>query len=112
MAPTMVLYFVKLVFYCLFPTYRHGLPGMFGWHTVPSDAREIVLTADEFDAMAVYQATSFPAISLPLGLSSLPPEVSAKTFQKKALLNGSLYSATTEYHTSFHVEPIIEFFYC
>jgi twinkle protein len=48
---------------------------MFGWHTVPSDVKEIVLTADEFDAMAVYQATSFPAISLPLGLSSLPPEV-------------------------------------
>jgi twinkle protein len=48
---------------------------MFGWHTVPSRAREIVLTADEFDAMAVYQATLFPAISLPLGLSSLPPEV-------------------------------------
>ncbi|XP_028410521.1 twinkle protein, mitochondrial-like [Dendronephthya gigantea] len=54
---------------------RHGLPSMFGWHTVPSHVKEIVLTADEFDAMAIYQATSFPAISLPLGLSSLPPEV-------------------------------------
>ena len=55
--------------------FRHGLPSLFGWHTVPADAREIVLTADEFDAMAVYQATSFPAVSLPSGLSSLPPEV-------------------------------------
>ena len=55
---------------------RHGLPSVFGWHTVPTNAKEIVLTADEFDAMAVFQATSCPAISLPLGLSSLPPEVS------------------------------------
>ena len=55
--------------------FRHGLTSLFGWHTVPADAKEIVLTADEFDAMAVYQATSFPAVSLPLGLSSLPPEV-------------------------------------
>ena len=54
---------------------RHGLTSLFGWHTVPADAKEIVLTADEFDAMAVYQATSFPAVSLPLGLSSLPPEI-------------------------------------
>jgi twinkle protein len=30
-----------------------GRWGLFGWHTVPDDATEIVITEGEFDAMAV-----------------------------------------------------------
>ena len=46
--------------------------GLFGWHTIPADATEVVLTEGEYDAMAVYQATGRPAISLPNGCRSLP----------------------------------------
>ena len=49
--------------------------GLFGWHTVPSDAKEIVITEGEYDAMAVHQATGRPAVSLPNGCRSLPVEV-------------------------------------
>ncbi|KAL7465656.1 hypothetical protein ACHAXS_007329 [Conticribra weissflogii] len=49
--------------------------GLFGWHTVPADATEIIVTEGEFDAMAVYQATGRPAVSLPNGCRSLPQEV-------------------------------------
>nr|AAZ06404.1 mitochondrial helicase twinkle [Acanthamoeba castellanii] len=52
-----------------------GQWGFFGWHTVPADAKEIVITEGEFDAMAVYQATGLPAISLPNGAHSLPVEL-------------------------------------
>jgi len=30
---------------------------MFGWHTVPDDATEIIVTEGEFDAMAAHQET-------------------------------------------------------
>ena len=46
--------------------------GFFGWHLVPPDAVEIVVTEGEYDAMAVYQATGIPAISVPNGCRSLP----------------------------------------
>ena len=49
--------------------------GFFGWHTVPKDATEIIITEGEYDAMAVYQATGRPAISLPNGCRSLPLQV-------------------------------------
>jgi twinkle protein len=49
-----------------------GAWGFFGYHTVPADAKEVVLTEGEYDAMAVYQATGRPAISLPNGCRSLP----------------------------------------
>lgn len=49
--------------------------GLFGWHTVPNDSKEIVLTEGEYDAMAVYQATGRPSVSLPNGCRSLPVEV-------------------------------------
>ncbi|CAB9496960.1 Twinkle protein, mitochondrial [Seminavis robusta] len=48
--------------------------GLFGFHTV-ENATELVLTEGEFDAMAVYQATGRPAVSLPNGCRSLPMEV-------------------------------------
>ena len=49
--------------------------GLFGWHTVPADTTELVLTEGEYDAMAVWQATGRPAVSLPNGCRSLPVEV-------------------------------------
>jgi twinkle protein len=42
---------------------------------VPADAKEVVLTEGEYDAMAVYQATGRPSISLPNGCRSLPDQV-------------------------------------
>ena len=51
--------------------------GLFGWHTIPLTAQEIVITEGEYDAMAVFQATGRPAISLPNGCRSLPVEVLA-----------------------------------
>lgn len=49
--------------------------GLFGWHTIPHTANEIIITEGEFDAMAVYQATGRHAVSLPNGCRSLPMEV-------------------------------------
>lgn len=49
--------------------------GLFGYHTIPSDAKEIIITEGEYDAMAVYQSTKRSAISLPNGCRSLPVEV-------------------------------------
>ncbi|CAK4643013.1 unnamed protein product [Aphanomyces euteiches] len=54
---------------------KGGSWGLFGWNTVPANADSIVITEGEFDAMAVYQATGRPAISLPNGCRSLPPAV-------------------------------------
>jgi len=49
--------------------------GFFGLHLVPEDSKSIIITEGEYDAMAVYQATGLPAISLPNGASSLPLQV-------------------------------------
>jgi twinkle protein len=49
--------------------------GLFGWHTVGQEAKEIVLTEGEYDAMAVHQATGRPAVSLPNGCRSLPVQI-------------------------------------
>jgi twinkle protein len=49
--------------------------GLFGFHTLPEDCKEIILTEGEYDAMAVWQATQRPAVSLPNGCRSLPLEV-------------------------------------
>ncbi|KAJ0411941.1 hypothetical protein ATCC90586_009898 [Pythium insidiosum] len=54
---------------------KGGSWGLFGWHTVPAAAEELVVTEGEFDAMAVHQATGLPAVSLPNGCQSLPPAV-------------------------------------
>eukprot|EP01132_Coremiostelium_polycephalum_P011287 gene11287-13822_t len=50
---------------------KGGKWGFFGWHTVPTDAKEIIITEGEYDAMAVYQETKIPTISLPNGAHSL-----------------------------------------
>lgn len=49
--------------------------GLFGYHTLADTDNEVVITEGEYDAMAVWQATKRPAISLPNGCRSLPVEV-------------------------------------
>ncbi|KAK8812216.1 hypothetical protein WA158_007450 [Blastocystis sp. Blastoise] len=49
--------------------------GLFGWHTIPKKATTIVITEGEYDAMAVYEATGIPTVSLPNGAQSLPVQV-------------------------------------
>lgn len=44
--------------------------GLFGYDTIPYDAKEIVITEGEYDAMAVSQATGRPSVSLPNGTGS------------------------------------------
>eukprot|EP00189_Rhodosorus_marinus_P000956 CAMPEP_0113960114 /NCGR_PEP_ID=MMETSP0011_2-20120614/4528_1 /TAXON_ID=101924 /ORGANISM="Rhodosorus marinus" /LENGTH=770 /DNA_ID=CAMNT_0000971517 /DNA_START=261 /DNA_END=2573 /DNA_ORIENTATION=- /assembly_acc=CAM_ASM_000156 len=63
---------------------KGGKWGLFGLHTVPESAKEIILTEGEFDAMAAYQATGVPAVSLPNGANSLPVELlpSLERFEK------------------------------
>lgn len=46
--------------------------GVFGLNILAEDSTAVVITEGEFDAMAVYQATNLPSISLPSGASSLP----------------------------------------
>ncbi|KAK9760704.1 hypothetical protein K7432_014992 [Basidiobolus ranarum] len=53
---------------------RNGAPGLFGFHTIHPESEKIILAGREFDAMAAYQATGIPAISLPHGLYQLPLE--------------------------------------
>ncbi|EGR33048.1 hypothetical protein IMG5_063030 [Ichthyophthirius multifiliis] len=49
--------------------------GLFGLNTVPINAKEIVITEGEYDAMAVFQETGIPSISLPNGACNLPCQV-------------------------------------
>ena len=49
--------------------------GFFGYHTIPASATRVILTEGEFDAIAAYQCTGVPAISLPNGANSLPVEL-------------------------------------
>jgi len=44
--------------------------GLFGYDTIPCDAKEIIITEGEYDAMAVSQATGRPSVSLPNGTGS------------------------------------------
>ena len=55
--------------------------GLFGLNTIKSSHKEVVLTASEFDAMAVHQATGKPALALPKKDSILPQKVSIFTIQ-------------------------------
>jgi twinkle protein len=51
--------------------------GLFGYNLIAEapSVDALVITEGEFDAMAVYQATGIPAISLPFGASNMPPEM-------------------------------------
>eukprot|EP00741_Cyanophora_paradoxa_P005101 tig00000857_g4943.t1 len=52
-----------------------GAWGLFGFDRVRPDDSRVVITEGEYDALAVYQATGQPALSLPNGATSLPPAI-------------------------------------
>ena len=52
-----------------------GSWGFFGLNQVPNDSKFIIITEGEYDAMAVWQATGHPAVSLPNGASHLPTQL-------------------------------------
>jgi hypothetical protein len=54
---------------------RVDYDGLFGWNTVVSNNKEVVITANEFDAMAVRQETGLLSLALPKGDSILPQKV-------------------------------------
>lgn len=64
---------------------KRGRWGFFGWHVVSDAATEIIITEGEYDAMAAAQGLHIlpdndplkgvPAISLPNGCNSLPPDL-------------------------------------
>jgi hypothetical protein len=45
---------------------------LFGLPTVEEDSKILIITEGEYDAMAVYQETGKPTVSLPQGASHLP----------------------------------------
>lgn len=47
---------------------------LFGWKNVRDEGKKVVLTSNEFDCLAITQATGIPSLALPLGASTLPPE--------------------------------------
>ena len=51
-----------------------------------------MITADEFDAVAVHQSTGLPAVALPSGTSALPPEV--RVYTRNVFLPPSLTKFT------------------
>ena len=68
--------------------------------TYPSHpSNQIVITAREFDAISVNQATRIPAVALPSGTSSLPPEVAIRPF----LIHHSNVLSSPTFH--FHLGP-------
>ena len=56
-----------------FPTGNR--PGMFGLNLITPSTKEVVITEGEYDAMAVYQETGIPALSLPQGANNLPDNI-------------------------------------
>lgn len=48
------------------PTARNCEPVLFGWQAMPADAREVVITEGEIDAMS-WAAYGYPALSVPFG---------------------------------------------
>lgn len=54
-----------------------GQIGFFGLNLLRPDCKVVVLTEGEFDAMAVFEATGLPAVSLPNGASNLPTQLIA-----------------------------------
>ncbi|KAJ2348882.1 hypothetical protein GGF43_004492 [Coemansia sp. RSA 2618] len=47
-------------------------PGLFGFHIAGPDSADVILTSDELDAVAAFQETGIPAVSLPRGPYQLP----------------------------------------
>ena len=52
-----------------------GIWGLFGLNAVPSQSDTVILAEGEFDALAIYEQTKIPALSVPNGANSCPDEV-------------------------------------
>ncbi|CAG8441736.1 16641_t:CDS:2 [Acaulospora colombiana] len=50
-------------------------PGLFGYHLAKLENETIIITGNEYDAMAAYQETSIPATCLPNQANQLPMQV-------------------------------------
>ncbi|XP_030845441.1 twinkle protein, mitochondrial [Strongylocentrotus purpuratus] len=70
---------------------RDFSPGLFGFHLVQPQHTEIILTANELDAMAVSEVIGQSALALPRGTAYLPQEVLPllEQFQKIVLWFGN-----------------------
>lgn len=79
------LLFIKILLTFLFCLLRLNYIGLFGWNLVKPSDTEVVLTAGEFDAMAVYQETGLLAVSLPQADSVLPQKVHRIFFSVSAV---------------------------
>ena len=53
---------------------EHEHLSLFGWHLIKPEHTNIVLTANELDSIAITMATGIPSLSLPYGVSTLPPD--------------------------------------
>lgn len=47
---------------------------LFGWHLIKPQDKYVILTGSELDSIAITMATGLPSLSLPLGVSTLPPD--------------------------------------
>ncbi|EEC08592.1 twinkle protein, putative [Ixodes scapularis] len=65
----------KILFPIHGPAKKPNVVGLFGWQKVKKHHQEVVLTGSEGDALAVFQETNLPALSLLSGTSHLPLEV-------------------------------------
>lgn len=59
------------VYYIVFSFFSLDDQTLFGWSLVNSNDKELVVTSDPLDAIAVNQSTKLPAVSIPF-MSSLP----------------------------------------
>ncbi|CAD8153082.1 unnamed protein product [Paramecium octaurelia] len=51
---------------------KNAMKGIFGLNLLTRDVKQIIVTEGEFDAMAAYQMTGIPSISLPYGIAHFP----------------------------------------
>ncbi|CAD8059876.1 unnamed protein product [Paramecium primaurelia] len=51
---------------------KNAMKGIFGLNLLTKNVKQIILTEGEFDAMAAYQMTEIPSISLPYGIAHFP----------------------------------------
>ena len=66
----------------------------------------VIITEGEFDAMAAYQATGIPAISLPYGASNLPPEMVAYLKDTKKIFLWMDFDEMGQLNTSTYAERL------
>eukprot|EP00002_Diphylleia_rotans_P011228 TRINITY_DN2223_c0_g1_i7.p1 TRINITY_DN2223_c0_g1~~TRINITY_DN2223_c0_g1_i7.p1 ORF type:complete len:537 (+),score=91.84 TRINITY_DN2223_c0_g1_i7:78-1688(+) len=66
---------LKTSFSQVLPYQRNDDLSFFGLHLVPPKAKKVILTDDEISAMAAYQGTEIPSVSLPYGTSFISPSL-------------------------------------